>query len=56
MRAYRFGTALTSLVFVGIGIALLVETAIAGGAIGFVLGGLFIAAGTARLSILRARR
>jgi hypothetical protein len=56
MRAYRFGTALTSLVFVGIGIALLVETAIAGGAVGFVLGGLFIAAGTARLYILRARR
>jgi hypothetical protein len=56
MRAYRLGTAALALVFVGIGVALLVETAIAGGAVGFVLGGLFIAAGTARLYILRARR
>jgi hypothetical protein len=56
VKPYRLGTTVLALVFVGIGVALLVETAIAGGALGFVLGGLFIAAGTARLYILRARR
>jgi hypothetical protein len=56
MRAYRFGTAVLALVFVGIGVALLVETAIAGGAFGFILGGLFITAGTARLYLLRSQK
>jgi hypothetical protein len=56
VKAYRFGTALLALVFVGIGVALVVETAIVGGGIGFLLGALFIAAGVARLYLLRARR
>jgi hypothetical protein len=56
VKAYRLGTALLALVFVGIGVALVVETAIVGGGIGFVLGALFIAAGAARLYLLRARR
>ncbi len=56
MKAYRIGTALLALVFVGIGVALLVETVIAGGGIGFLFGALFVAAGTARLYLLRARR
>ena len=56
MRAYRLGTALLALVFVGIGVALIVETAVVGGGIGFVLGALFVAAGAARLYVLRARR
>ena len=57
MKAYRLGTAFLAVVFVGIGVPLLVETAVRGGSTGFVLGGLFIAAGTARLYlILRARR
>jgi hypothetical protein len=56
VRAYRLGTALLALVFVGIGVALIVETAVVGGGIGFVLGALFVAAGAARLYVLRARR
>jgi hypothetical protein len=56
VKAYRAGTALLALAFVGIGVALLVETVRAGGGIGFLLGALFIAAGTARLYLLRARR
>jgi len=43
-----------ALAFVAIGIALLVVTAAhGGGVVGFLLGGLFIAAGTARLYVLR---
>jgi len=46
-----------SIVFVGIGFALLVVTAIHGGGVfGFVLGALFIAAGAARLYLLRYGR
>ena len=57
MKAYRAGTAALALLFVGIGIALLVETVVTGGGIGYLLGALFIAAGTARLYLLlRARR
>ena len=51
---YRGAVAVFALVFVGIGIALIVVTAAQGGGVlGFVLGGLFIAAGAARLSLLR---
>jgi hypothetical protein len=57
MKVYRAGTAAFALLFVAIGIALLVETVIRGGNAGFLLGGLFIAAGTARLYLLlRVRR
>ena len=56
MKAYRLGTAFLAVVFVGIGVALLVETAVRGGSTGFVLGGLFIAAGTARLYLLLGRK
>ena len=55
MRAYRAGVAALALVFVGIGVALLAVTAARGGGIGYLLGGLFIAAGTARLYLLRRR-
>jgi hypothetical protein len=51
---YRGAVAIFALVFVGIGIALIVVTAAQGGGVlGFVLGGLFVAAGAARLSLLR---
>ena len=53
MKAYRIGVAILGLLFVGIGIALLAVTAARGGAFGYVLGALFIAAGTARLYLLR---
>ena len=57
MKLYRYAIVALSLVFVGIGIALLVATAAAGGGlVGFVLGGLFVALGTGRLTMLRQRR
>jgi len=53
---YRWSVVVFSLVFVGIGIALLARTAAeGGGVIGFVLGGLFIALGVGRLSVERKR-
>ena len=52
-RAYRIAVFLFGLAFVGIGFALLLVTAIHGGGfVGFVLGALFIAAGSARLYLL----
>ena len=56
MRTYGAATAALALVFVGIGIALIVETAIVGGAIGYLFGVLFVAAGVARLYLLRRGR
>ncbi len=46
-----------SATFVGIGLALLVVTAVhGGGVVGFVLGGLFVALGVARIQLERTRR
>jgi hypothetical protein len=46
-----------SAIFVGIGVALLVVTAVhGGGVVGFVLGGLFLALGVARIQLERTRR
>ena len=56
MRAYRAATIALAVAFVGIGIALLVEAAVAGGALGYVIGLLFVAAGVGRLYLIRARR
>jgi hypothetical protein len=57
MTFYRSAVVVFSLVFVGIGIALLVRTAAeGGGVVGFLLGGLFIALGVGRLSLERKRR
>lgn len=57
MRAYSWAVLLFSVAFVGIGIALLAVTAAqGGGAVGFLLGGLFIALGVGRLSLERKRR
>ena len=56
MRLYRLGVALFAVVFVGLGFALLVVTALrGGGAVGFVVGALFIALGAARLHLLQRR-
>ena len=53
MRAYRISVAVLALTFVGIGIALLAVTAAhGGGLLGFVLGGLFVALGVGRLTLL----
>jgi hypothetical protein len=45
-----------AIVFAGIGVALIVETAILGGGIGYLLGLLFVAAGVGRLYVIRSRR
>jgi hypothetical protein len=51
---YRWAVAIFSLAFVGIGVALLVRTASeGGGVVGFLLGGLFVALGVGRLTMLR---
>ena len=56
MTVYRWAVVVFSVVFVGIGAALLVRTAAEGGGlVGFVLGGLFIALGVARLTLERRR-
>ena len=57
MRAYSWAVLAFSVAFVAIGVALLVRTAAAGGgAVGFLLGALFIALGVARLTLERKRR
>jgi hypothetical protein len=57
VNLYRGVTAVFGVTFIGIGIALLVVTvASGGGAVGYVLGVLFVALGAGRLYLLRARR
>ncbi len=51
-RFYRGGVAVFGLLFIGIGIALIVVTAARGGGIGYLLGALFVAAGSGRLYLL----
>ena len=56
MSWYSRSIVVFSLVFVVIGIALLVVTAVNGGGIvGFLLGGLFLALGVARIQLERKR-
>jgi len=57
VNAYRALVALFGVVFMGIGIALVVVTAIHGGAVfGYLMGVLFFALGVGRLYLLRRRR
>jgi hypothetical protein len=56
VRAYRVATLALAVLFVGIGIALVIEAAVVGGGLGYVLGLLFVGAGAGRLWILLARR
>lgn len=54
MSFYRGAVAVLAVTFVGIGVALLgVTAANGGGVLGFLLGGLFIALGVGRLTLLR---
>jgi hypothetical protein len=56
MKAYHWAVLAFSAAFVGIGITLLVVTAAqGGGAVGFVLGALFIALGAGRFTLERRR-
>jgi hypothetical protein len=41
--------------FVALGVALIVETAVAGGGVGFLIGALFVGLGVGRLYLLRRR-
>jgi hypothetical protein len=57
MRLYGRAVVVFSLVFVGLGFALLVRTAAeGGGVVGFVLGALFIVLGAGRLTLQRKAR
>ena len=51
-RSYRAAVALFGVVAVGLGVALVVETAIQGGGVGYVLGALFVLLGAGRLYLL----
>lgn len=52
MSRYRRAVVVFSIVFIAIGVALLVRTAAeGGGAVGFLLGGLFVAFGAGRLTL-----
>lgn len=54
MRLYRWTVAVLAVTFVGLGVALLAVTAAnGGGVLGFLLGGLFVALGVGRLTLLR---
>ena len=54
MNFYRGAVAVLALTFIGLGVALLAVTAAnGGGVLGFLLGGLFIALGVGRLTLLR---
>ena len=56
MSWYSWSIVVFSLIFIVIGIALLVVTAVnGGGAVGFLLGGLFLALGVARIQLERKR-
>ena len=53
MTVYRGAIVVLAVTFIGIGVALLAVTAAhGGGVLGFVLGGLFIALGVGRLTLL----
>lgn len=55
MKAYRLGVAVFSVLFIGIGIALVITTALRGGNVGYLLGPLFVALGVGRLYLLSRR-
>jgi hypothetical protein len=53
MSVYRGAVAVLAVLFIGIGVAMLAVTAAhGGGVLGFLLGGLFIALGVGRVTLL----
>lgn len=56
MKAYSIAVIVFSLMFVVLGVALLVRTAMAGGGVvGFAIGALFVVLGVARFTLERKR-
>jgi hypothetical protein len=53
---YRASVAVFGVVAIGLGIALLIETAIKGGGVGYLLGILFLGLGVGRLYLLARRK
>jgi len=53
---YKSTVALFGVVAIGLGVALLVETAVHGGGVGYLLGVLFLAFGAGRLYLLWRRK
>jgi hypothetical protein len=53
---YSSSVALFGVVSIGLGIALIVETAVKGGGVGYILGVLFLVLGAGRLYLLRRRK
>ena len=53
---YRSAVATFGWVAIGLGVALIVENAVYGGGVGYLLGLLFIALGAGRLYLLRRRQ
>ena len=54
--SYRTVTGIFGVVAIGLGIAILVQTVRVGGALGYVIGLLFVALGAGRLYLLYKRR
>jgi hypothetical protein len=52
---YRQGILALGLVFVGLGVALIVRTALAGGGVGYLIGVLFLGLGFGRIYLQRRR-
>jgi hypothetical protein len=55
VKAYRAGILLFATTAIGIGVAMIVVTAVRGGGVGLLLGALFVALGAGRLYLLRRR-
>jgi hypothetical protein len=55
MRAYRAGIVVFATTAIGIGVTMIVVTAVKGGGVGLLLGALFVALGAGRLYLLRRR-
>jgi uncharacterized membrane protein HdeD (DUF308 family) len=56
MSAYGRGIVLFGVVFVVLGVAMIVRTALHGGGVGLLLGALFVALGAARLYLVLRKR
>ena len=56
MSSYRALVTIFALLAIALGVAIVVETAIYGGGVGYLLGILFVALGAGRLYLLRRKR